>query len=160
MSPRFVGGLFALMFGLVVAAPASAGSVCGVNPTVRTYSECRTPGHSYLIVNGQVIFQGASASVSRSGSFQAAGNGIIPNTKILFEFRTAFGAVAHSHLTQNARSNCVVNQEPETINASVLLPGTYQVYTSFWSANKGETGAPFNWPICRNDYFVGFLTVT
>ena len=113
------------------------------------------------IVNGGVYFNGASVSVPRGTTIQAAGNGIIPSTRILFEFRTPIGTVAYSYLNRNAsRSNCVVHQEGENINTSVLAPGTYHVYASLWASNRGELpGYPFGWPYCRTGDFVAYLTV-
>jgi hypothetical protein len=144
--------------GLAAFSDARADNVCSTSPSVISYS-C-VYGRAYLIVNGGVYFNGASVSVPRGTSIQAAGNGIIPNTRILFEFRNPIGTVAYSRLTQNARSNCVVHQEAETFSTTVLAPGTYHVYASLWAANTGELpGYPFGWPYCRPGDFVAYLTV-
>jgi hypothetical protein len=122
--------------GLVGASPASA------------TSGCATSGHAYLTEPGRVIFSGFEGNqqfgvqtqtyVQFNRQFNVGGNGIRPGISIRFDvINTDTGAFAGAIQTRAARSNCVVNEEGNTL-FTFLAPGNYQVRASYVAGNSNQ----------------------
>ncbi len=57
---------------------------------------------------------------------------VLPGTTAAFTVRDEQGNVRMTHVTQRARSNCVIHHEPEARTTYELTPGVYNVYSSFY----------------------------
>ncbi|HEX8362371.1 MAG TPA: hypothetical protein VF613_19790 [Longimicrobium sp.] len=56
---------------------------------------------------------------------------VVPGTQMNWGIYDRFGNQVMTHLTQPARSNCVVHHEPEAISTSSMAPGYYYLYASY-----------------------------
>lgn len=61
---------------------------------------------------------------------------VIPGTRMNWGVYNQYGQRVATHLTQPARSNCVVHHEPEAFNTGQLAPGYYYLYTSYMGISQ------------------------
>lgn len=121
-----------LLLGLV-PPPASAQYAPLVYPGGSFGTRCSTatPGARIETPAGDICC-GNTVSVAQ-GTIIYFSAVVAPRTRASFALvDEATGSVAYTHVTQPARSNCVVHREPEAFNTANLPVGRYRVYVSFW----------------------------
>lgn len=77
---------------------------------------------------------------------------VVPGTKMNWGIYDQWGNQVRTHLTQPARSNCVVHHEPEYVSTYGLAPGYYYLYASY----NGITGGPGSIYETSYGYAAGF----
>jgi len=89
------------------------------------------------------------------------GTGVVaPGSRVNFGFYNPFGQLIKTHLTQPARSNCVVHHEPEVISTSDLAPGYYFVYASYTGLSiNGVWGTSAGYPLNHVGDYVTVIRV-
>lgn len=86
------------------------------------YQSCNQVAH---------VWVGGGSDVTQGTTLYGTGV-VVPNSLVYFGFYNAAGTLVKTHLTQAARSNCVVHYEPEAIGTWDLAPGYYYIYASYW----------------------------
>jgi hypothetical protein len=106
---------------------------------------CATPGHAYVVRNGQAYWSGYEGDerngvptlyLSRGNHVTVGGNGIDPGQQVFFYFYDDAGNYQGSATSHAAGSNCVANEREITIN---LYSGHYLVKAYYRSGNTGLT---------------------
>ncbi len=115
------------------------------------YQHCGQVAHAYVAFSNDV-FQGTP--LYPSGVVNAG-------SRINFGFYDVAGNLVKLHLTQPARSNCVVHHEPEVIYNWDLAPGYYYVYASYWglSTTGGVYDSLDGWPVGHVGVFITALRI-
>jgi hypothetical protein len=106
---------------------------------------CNTPGHAYIVRNGQVYFSGYEGDerngvptlyINRGYHVTVGGNGIKPGQQVFFYFYDDAGNQWSSATSHTANSGCVANEREITIN---LPRGHYLAKAYYQSGNTDLT---------------------
>lgn len=132
--------------------------VSGVDVPIDYYGISNPLPSSHCLQN-TVLYLATGNDVQQGTPLYPAGI-VVKNTKAKFYFFNEAGQLVKIHLTQPARDNCVIHQEPEAMSTWDMPPGYYYVYANWWTlaypyGNGGITG----WPIEHGTTFITALRI-